>query len=82
MSTTRQIYKEATHVLYENRTFSFGSNVEAVVPFFSDLTPTTRQLIKNIFLLERGSLYTRDYDQKRVVISLQVSMYDYVSHKT
>lgn len=63
MGVNRKIYEESAHVLYSNRAFDFGRDVEAVVPFFSDLTKHTRPFIQEISLVKQGSVYTRDYDR-------------------
>jgi hypothetical protein len=63
MRVNRKIHEEATHLLYGNRSFSFGRDVEAIVPFFSDLTRRTRPLIQEISLVKQGSIYSRDYDR-------------------
>jgi hypothetical protein len=38
LSVNRKIYEEIAPILYVNRTFDFGRDVEAIVPFFSDDT--------------------------------------------
>jgi len=63
MGVNRKIYEETSYLLYANRTFGFGRDVEAIVPFFSDLTKHTRLLAKEISLVKQGSVYSRDYDR-------------------
>lgn len=63
MAVSRKIHQETSHVLYGNRTFSFGRDIEAVVPFVSDLTKQNRQLIREVALVKQGSVYCRDYDR-------------------
>lgn len=63
MSVNRKIYEETSHILYTNRTFSFGRDVEAIVPFFSDVTKHTRPLIREIAVVKQGSVYSRDNDR-------------------
>lgn len=63
MAVNRKIHEETSHILYGNRTFSFGRDVEAIVPFFSDLTKQNRPLIQEIALVKQGSVYCRDYDR-------------------
>ena len=63
MRVNQQVYTETTHVLYGGRTFSFGRDIEAIVPFFSDLRSTTRAFIQEISMVKQGSVYTRDYDR-------------------
>ncbi|KAI0478271.1 hypothetical protein F4859DRAFT_479185 [Xylaria cf. heliscus] len=54
MSVNRKIYAETSHLLYAGHVFDFGANIEAVSPFFSDLTDGTRALVKRISLYKRG----------------------------
>ncbi|KAI0435587.1 hypothetical protein F4803DRAFT_306047 [Xylaria telfairii] len=54
MSVNRKIYAETSHLVYANHVFDFGANIEAVSPFFSDLTDGTRALVKRISLYKRG----------------------------
>ena len=63
LCVNRKIHEESTHRLYGNRSFGFGRDVEAIVPFFSDLTKQTRSLIHELSLVKQGSVYTRDYDR-------------------
>lgn len=63
MAVNRQIYNESSHMLYSNRAFDFDRDIEAIVPFFSDLTKHTRTLIHEVSLTKQGSVYSRDYDR-------------------
>jgi hypothetical protein len=63
LAVNRKIYEEASQVLYGNHSFDFGGDVEAIVPFLSDLTTSTRSLIEEISLTKMGSVYTRDFDR-------------------
>ncbi len=63
MAVNRKIYEETAHVLYANRAFSFDRDIEAIVPFFSDMTTRTRLKIHEISLTKQGSVYSRDYDR-------------------
>jgi hypothetical protein len=63
LSVNRQIYEEASHVLYARHMFDFGSDVEAIVPFLSDLTPSTLSLIREIGLTKRPSVYDTEFDR-------------------
>jgi hypothetical protein len=63
MGVNRRVYEETAHILYSNRSFNFGRDVEAIVPFFSDLTKRTRPFIHEISLVKQGSVYSRDYDR-------------------
>ncbi|CAF3438634.1 unnamed protein product [Fusarium graminearum] len=50
MHINRKIREEATHFLYTKYAFHFGDDLEAVVPFFADKTPRTRDLVREISL--------------------------------
>jgi hypothetical protein len=63
MAVNRKIHQETSHILYGNRTFSFGRDIEAIVPFFSDMTKSNRSMIREISLIKQGSVYCRDYDR-------------------
>ncbi|QSZ30426.1 hypothetical protein DSL72_004949 [Monilinia vaccinii-corymbosi] len=60
MSVNRKIHGETTHLLYGNRTFSFYKDIEAIVPFLSDLTPGTRSLVQSISLYKKGFVFCRE----------------------
>jgi hypothetical protein len=63
MGVNRKVHGETTHLFYGNHSFSFDRDVEAIVPFFSDLTVQTQPLIHEISLTKQGSVYSRDYDR-------------------
>ena len=63
MAVNRKIHQETSHILYGNRSFSFGRDIEAIVPFFSDMTKQNRPLVREIALVKQGSVYCRDYDR-------------------
>ena len=63
MGVNRKVHEETTHLFYGSHSFSFDRDVEAVVPFFSDLTAQTRPLIHEMSLTKQGSVYSRDYDR-------------------
>lgn len=63
MGVNRKVYDETSHILYGNRAFSFGRDIEAIAPFFSDMRARTRPLIHEISLVKQGSVYARDYDR-------------------
>ena len=63
MAVNHQIYAETAHVLYTNRSFSFGRDIEAIVPFFSDLSTSIRPMVQRLALVKQGSVYTRDFDR-------------------
>jgi len=62
-SLNRQIHAEASKVLYSAYTFSFDANVEAVVPFLSDLTPGSLSSIRHISLTKKALPYTKEFDR-------------------
>jgi len=63
LATNKRIYGEASHLLYGKHSFDFGRDIEAIVPFLSDLTPQTRHLIWKISLTKQGSIYCREFDR-------------------
>lgn len=63
LCTNRQIHIEASDVLYSHHIFDFGTDIESIVPFFSDLTPTALSSVKRISLLKRALPYTKDFDR-------------------
>ena len=63
MAVNKKIHQETSHTLYGNRSFSFGRDIEAVVPFFSDMTKQSRALVREVALVKQGSVYCRDYDR-------------------
>lgn len=69
MRANRKIYDETAHLVYANHSFDFGSNIEAVEPFLSDLTPASRELVQEISLYKRGPmpLYENDRCEWRSV---------------
>ncbi|KAF7912577.1 uncharacterized protein EAF01_001598 [Botrytis porri] len=58
MRVNRKIYEETLPMLYYNRIFSFHKDIEAIVPFFSDLNPGTRPLVQEISLFKRGFIFS------------------------
>ncbi|OTB06571.1 hypothetical protein M426DRAFT_9703 [Hypoxylon sp. CI-4A] len=69
MRVNKTIYEETSYLVYGKHTFDFGSNIEAVEPFLSDLTPKSRELIQEIALYKRSSvpLYETDRSEWRNV---------------
>jgi hypothetical protein len=63
MGVNRQIHEETSYLLYGRHTFSFGRDIEAIVPFFSDIMKDNRPLVHEISLVKQGSVYCRDYDR-------------------
>ena len=62
MQVNRKVYEESAHMLYGTHVFSFGRDIEAIVPFFSDLTVQTRPLVTDMALTKQGAVFSRDYD--------------------
>lgn len=54
LSVNKLIHHEASQRLYARSAFVFAADVEALVPFLSDLTPRTRSLVREISLRKRG----------------------------
>ncbi|MCJ1244756.1 hypothetical protein MMC30_001956 [Trapelia coarctata] len=63
LGVNRQIYREASHVLYSSHVFDFGKNVESVIPFFRDLTPTARSSVKRVNIVQRALPYIKEFDR-------------------
>jgi hypothetical protein len=62
LAVNRQVSEEVVKILYGEHRFDFGDNIEAIVPFLSDLRPSTRALIQEVALTKKGSVFTRDFD--------------------
>ena len=62
LSVNKQIHQEAAHVLYSSHIFDFYTDIESVVPFLSDLTPSTRTSIKRINITKRALPYVKNFD--------------------
>lgn len=63
LGVNRMIHHEASHILYSAHTFDFELDVEAVIPFLSDLTPSARSSIKRINIVQRALPYIKDFDR-------------------
>ncbi|KZL81300.1 hypothetical protein CI238_00330 [Colletotrichum incanum] len=63
MAVNHQIHRETSHMLYGLHGFDFGGDVEAVIPFFRDLTPTSRAMIREITIRKDGPLYYCESDR-------------------
>jgi hypothetical protein len=63
LSLNKQIHAEACKVLYTTYTFAFSTNIEAAVPFLSDLTPIARSHIKSIQLTKKPLPHTKEFDR-------------------
>lgn len=62
LGVNHQIHREASHVLYSH-TFDFGMDIESILPFLQDLTPTALTSIKRIMMVKRSLPYTKDFDR-------------------
>lgn len=63
LSICRTTYLEARPMLYANRTFDFGKDITAIVPFFEDLLPSTRQMVRSVALTKQASWRIKDFDE-------------------
>lgn len=63
MRVNRRIYEETAYLVYGGHTFDFGSHIEAVEPFLSDLTPQSRMLVQELSLYKRGPVPPYDHDR-------------------
>lgn len=63
LGVNQQLHREASHVLYSSHVFDFGQNVECVIPFFRDLTPTALSTIKRINIVQRALPYIKEFDR-------------------
>ena len=63
LGVNRQIHTEASHVLYSEHTFDFGTDIESILPFLQDLTPTALSSIKSMNIVKRSLPYTKDFDR-------------------
>lgn len=63
LRANKQIHAEAAGLLYSTYTFDFDTHVEAIVPFFSDLTPFARSCIKRIRIVKRALAYEKEFDR-------------------
>lgn len=63
LGTCRQIHAEAAPVLYGSYVWDFDTHVEAIVPFFTDLTPLARKSVRRVAVVKRAMPYEREYDR-------------------
>ena len=63
LGVNKQIHREASHVLYSSHVFDFGKNVESVIPFFRDLTPSTLMSVKRVNITQRALPYIKEFDR-------------------
>ena len=62
LSVNRQIHAEATHVLYSNHIFEFDHPVDTVIAFLKRWSPSTRALVRDIWIRECDLLLRRRVD--------------------
>lgn len=63
LSVCRTTYLEARPLLYAKRTFDFGKDTTAIVPFFEDLLPSTRAMVRSVGLTRMASWRCKDFDE-------------------
>jgi len=64
LGVNRMIHNEASHVLYSSHRFDFDLDIEAVVPFLSDLTPCALSSIKRIDIIKCALPCVKDFDRR------------------
>ncbi|ORX99231.1 hypothetical protein BCR34DRAFT_606701 [Clohesyomyces aquaticus] len=63
LALNSQIYTEASRVLYSTYTFTFSTAIESLVPFLSDLTPTSRSSVRTLSLTKKALPSTKEFDR-------------------
>ena len=63
LGVNQQVHAEASHVLYSEHTFDFGTDIESILPFLQDLTPAALSSIKRMNIVKRSLPYTKDFDR-------------------
>jgi hypothetical protein len=63
LRTNKQIHAEAAELLYGSYTFDFDTHVEAIAPFFADLTAFSRSCIKSVRIVKRALAYQKEFDK-------------------
>lgn len=63
LGACRQIHAEAAPVLYGAYTWDFDTHVEAIVPFFMDLSPLARKSVRRVGLVKKAMPYEREFDR-------------------
>ena len=54
LGVNQQIHAEASHVLYSEHIFDFGTDIESILPFLQDLTPAALSSIKHMNIIKRS----------------------------
>ena len=63
LGVNKMVHDEASHVLYSAHTFDFELDIEALIPFLSDLTPSARSSIKRVNIVKRALPYIKEFDR-------------------
>lgn len=63
LRANRQIHDEVAEMLYGHYAFDFDNHVEAIVPFFQDLTPFSRSCVKSVRVVKRSLAYEKEFDK-------------------
>jgi hypothetical protein len=63
LGVNKQIHREASYILYSSHIFDFGSNIECVIPFFEDITPTARASVRRVNIVQRALPYIKEFDK-------------------
>ncbi|KAH7046010.1 hypothetical protein B0J12DRAFT_627642 [Macrophomina phaseolina] len=64
LSTCRQCHAEAAELLYGGaHAFDFDTHIEAIVPFFSALTPLARSFVCRVALVKRALTLCKEFDR-------------------
>ncbi|KAL2758883.1 hypothetical protein ACRALDRAFT_2040943 [Sodiomyces alcalophilus JCM 7366] len=56
MAANRRLHSETSWFLYGRHTFSFDADIEAIHPFLTDLTPSTRDLVRSLSIRKQSPL--------------------------
>jgi hypothetical protein len=62
LCASKKTHAEGVEILYGSYTFDFSTHIEAIPPFFSDLTDDARHHLKRVGLVKRALPYDRDFD--------------------
>lgn len=63
LGASHLLHAECTQLLYSSYVFDFDTHVEALVPFFSDLTPLARRYVRGIRIVKRALPYEKEFDR-------------------
>jgi hypothetical protein len=62
LAVCKQIYDEASPILYRGKVFDFGADINAVAPFLGDLTPAARSMVTSVSITKRAAFRLREFD--------------------